>query len=54
MSQAFSVYGNIWLSEWSANSESQIPHIRDMYLGVYGGIGVAQGIQIVVDRFLIN
>lgn len=40
--QAFSVYSSIWLSDWSADAENNVPHIRDMYLGVYGGLGVAQ------------
>lgn len=42
--QAFSVYSSMWLSDWSADSNNSVPHIRDMYLGVYGGLGIAQGI----------
>lgn len=46
LSQSFSVYGNIWLAEWSADAESGSPHVRDMYLGVYGGLGILQGVNI--------
>lgn len=40
--QAFSVYSNTWLSEWSEDTNSTQPHVRDMYLGVYGALGVLQ------------
>lgn len=36
------MYSNIWLSEWSASNTSD-PAVRDMYLGVYGGLGLGQG-----------
>lgn len=42
--QAFSVYSNTWLSEWSEDTDSGLPHKRDMYLGVYGALGVLQSI----------
>lgn len=40
--QAFSVYSNTWLSEWSEDTNSSVPHVRDMYLGVYGALGILQ------------
>lgn len=40
--QASSVYSSMWLSDWSADVNNSVPHIRDMYLGVYGGLGIAQ------------
>jgi ATP-binding cassette, subfamily C (CFTR/MRP), member 1 len=45
--QAFSIGTNVWLSIWS-NEQSQynisLPDDRrDMYLGVYGGLGLGQG-----------
>lgn len=40
--QAFSVYANTWLSEWSADVDNVLPHKRDMYLGVYGAMGILQ------------
>lgn len=42
--QAIQVYSNTWLSQWSAHPEANAPHIRDLYLGVYGGLGFAQGL----------
>lgn len=47
--QAFSVYSSMWLSDWSADPENNIPATRDMYLGVYGGLGIAQS-NFVVGR----
>lgn len=41
-SQAFSVYANIWLTSWAADEENYLPHKRDMYLGVYGAMGILQ------------
>lgn len=40
--QAFSVYSSMWLSDWSDDPDNSVPHIRDLYLGVYGGLGIAQ------------
>lgn len=34
----------MWLSDWSADRNNTIPHIRDRYLGVYGGLGIGQSI----------
>lgn len=42
--QAFSIGSNIWLSEWSNdNTTTEDTAKRDMYLGVYGGLGIGQG-----------
>lgn len=39
---------NLWLSEWSAQNATQNgtqdAATRDYYLGVYGGLGVMQGV----------
>jgi ATP-binding cassette, subfamily C (CFTR/MRP), member 1 len=45
--QAFSIGTNVWLSIWS-NEQSKLnvslpASERDMYLGVYGGLGLGQG-----------
>ncbi|KAG1674187.1 Multidrug resistance-associated protein 1 [Nymphon striatum] len=49
--QASSVGSNVWLSEWSndpVNPDGTADaKLRDMRLGVYGALGVAQGNQIV-------
>ena len=35
---------NIWLSKWSsANYSAEDTATRDLYLGVYGGLGAGQG-----------
>ena len=52
--QAFAVWANIWLTEWTSNPDLQnltkYPgdsqerrDKNDYYLGVYGGLGIAQG-----------
>ncbi|CAG5127097.1 unnamed protein product, partial [Candidula unifasciata] len=53
--QAVSVYSSIWLSDWTSDSllrntslsnTSAYSDRNDLYLGVYGGLGVAQAILI--------
>lgn len=41
--QAFSIYSNTWLSDWADDPTSIEPSRRDLYLGVYGALGIAQG-----------
>jgi len=52
--QTSSVFANIWLSQWTSdstlsnrslgNSDSyQYRNKNDYYLGIYGGLGIAQG-----------
>ena len=50
--QAASVLSNLWLSAWTAEpilqnsslvNTSEYIASRDLYLGVYGGLGAAQG-----------
>ncbi|XP_055876896.1 multidrug resistance-associated protein 1-like isoform X2 [Biomphalaria glabrata] len=51
-----SIYSNIWLSEWS--NDARNPNIssdtanRDMRLGVYGALGIIQGVLISACSFL--
>lgn len=40
--QGFSIGSNIWLSNWSEDKDVT-PNKRDMYLGVYGALGLGQG-----------
>lgn len=42
-SQTCTVLSNIWLSKWSEDVNSTQPAVRDLYLGVYGGLGIGQG-----------
>ncbi|XP_012944065.1 multidrug resistance-associated protein 1 [Aplysia californica] len=53
--QAASVYSSIWLSDWTADpvlnnlslsNTSQYQDKNDMYLGVYGGLGIVQAVLI--------
>lgn len=46
--KGFSIGSNIWLSQWSSDNETIVNGTvntakRDMYLGVYGALGVGQG-----------
>lgn len=46
--QGFSIGSNIWLSDWSNDNTiyvngTQDAGKRDMYLGVYGALGIGQG-----------
>lgn len=40
--QVFTVSSNLWLSKWS-NDKNASTSKRDVYLGVYGALGVGQG-----------
>ncbi|XP_062705317.1 multidrug resistance-associated protein 1-like [Aedes albopictus] len=43
VNQASAIYGNIWLTDWSEDPEAATDtSVRDMYLGVYGGLGGLQ------------
>jgi hypothetical protein len=44
--QSFSVYSSIWLTDWAHSSEingTMGSTDRNLYLGVYGGLGMVQG-----------
>uniref|UniRef100_A0A3B1IP99 Canalicular multispecific organic anion transporter 1-like n=1 Tax=Astyanax mexicanus TaxID=7994 RepID=A0A3B1IP99_ASTMX len=50
---------NLWLSDWTndalryPNGSSYPAHIRDMRVGAYGGLGVAQGFLVFVGTLLL-
>ncbi|CAH1274296.1 ABCC1 [Branchiostoma lanceolatum] len=51
---AASIYSNIWLSEWSNDQPingTQDAGLRDLRLGVYGALGIAQGVCVVLASF---
>jgi ATP-binding cassette, subfamily C (CFTR/MRP), member 1 len=53
--QGFSVGSNIWLSAWSDDPRaSDEPGVRNMYLGVYGVLGIMQSISIMVATTVIS
>ena len=37
--QIFSVGTNVWLAKWSDDPDSTQVPVRNLYLGVYGGLG---------------
>lgn len=46
INQGLSIFSNEWLTRWSSDPEANIPANRDMYLGVYGGLGAGQTIAL--------
>ena len=40
--QGFSLGSNIWLSEWSTDPRATEESVRNMYLAVYGTLGIFQ------------
>ena len=40
------------MAAWSDDPDSAIPSIRDMYLGVYGGLGAASAITVMFSSLL--
>ncbi|XP_071455080.1 multidrug resistance-associated protein 1-like [Hetaerina americana] len=49
VSQAFSVGSNLWLSAWSNDNTTIESSRRDMYLTVYGVLGVGQATSVVLS-----
>lgn len=41
--QGFSIGSNVWLSRWANDKATNDTSVRDMYLGVYAGFGIGQG-----------
>lgn len=50
--QGMSIFGNNWLSQWSSHPQANEPDTRDLYLGVYGGIGVLQATLLFLSSLL--
>lgn len=44
--QVFSIWSNIWLADWAEDDNSNKPYLRDLYLGVYGAMGVMQTLSV--------
>lgn len=57
--QALSIGSNVWLSIWSddnmtiANNTIDIAK-QDMYLGVYGALGLGQGMFLYIDFYHLS
>jgi len=53
--QGFSVGSNIWLSSWADDPRASTdPGVRNMYLAVYGGLGVLQSLSIMVATTVLS
>lgn len=49
INQASAIYGSVWLTNWSEDPEAATdPAVRDMYLGVYGGLGGVQSFALLI------
>ncbi|XP_058820116.1 multidrug resistance-associated protein 1-like [Topomyia yanbarensis] len=49
INQGSAIYGSFWLTDWSEDPEAATdPSVRDMYLGVYGGLGGVQSIALLI------
>ncbi|XP_071454835.1 multidrug resistance-associated protein 1-like [Hetaerina americana] len=42
--QSFAVSSNFWLAYWSSDESNAVPERRNMYLGIYGTLGLGQAI----------
>jgi ATP-binding cassette subfamily C (CFTR/MRP) protein 1 len=53
--QAFSVGSNIWLSRWSDDPRATTdPGVRNMYLAIYGALGVLQSLAIMAATTVLS
>jgi ATP-binding cassette, subfamily C (CFTR/MRP), member 1 len=54
MMQGFSVYSNIWLSQWSESPDAGTdPAVRNLFLGVYGALGVGQALALFAGSLIL-
>ncbi|TRY70343.1 hypothetical protein TCAL_02430 [Tigriopus californicus] len=54
VNQGFSVGTNVWLAKWSDDPDSAIPSIRNMYLGVYGLLGGASALTVMLVYLIVT
>ena len=52
--QGFTLGTNFWLAEWSDDPDSAIPSVRNLYLGVYGGLGAASSVTVMLSSLLVT
>jgi len=50
--QACRVCTSLWLKKWSGDPTSAEPDVRNKYLGVYTGLGVAQALFVLMAMFI--
>lgn len=53
LNQAFSIYSNVWLAQWSSNVNATQPEIRNYYLGIYAALGIPQMIFLLISVVLL-
>lgn len=53
LNQAFSMYSNVWLAQWSSNVNATQPEIRNYYLGIYAALGIPQMIFLLISVVLL-
>ncbi|XP_031568469.1 multidrug resistance-associated protein 1-like [Actinia tenebrosa] len=53
ISEAFIVSSRIWLADWST-ANITTTNTRDMYIGVYGGLGLSQAVALLLGGFLLS
>lgn len=52
--QALQISSSLWLAKWSNDAEASTDHSkRDMFIGVYGGLGISQGKKFVTPSYKI-
>ena len=54
VTQVFSIGTNFWLAAWSDDPDSGIPEVRNVYLGVYGGLGGASAVTVGISSLLVT
>ncbi|KAL5281110.1 ABCC2.2 family protein [Megaselia abdita] len=53
--QAFEIGANLWLTRWATDVNAATDNsVRDMYLGVYGGFGLAQAVSVYLGYLMIG
>lgn len=54
VSQGFQIGSNMWLTRWSSDPAAAEPAKRDMYLGVYGGLGGGMTITLFIGAIIFG
>ena len=55
LNQGLAVYSSVWLSKWTESIKAHNDNsVRDMYLGVYGGLGLGQAISLLIGSIALG
>lgn len=52
--QVLAVYSSTWLTKWADDTNSNQPYKRDMYLSVYGALGIGQSIFMLIGSIIFS